>query len=76
MMKTLSHFMSSNERRMSRLLTPDTEKLVYIRDLYVQGFIHEDNLDKVHFYDIPYKMIWQQFNLANQSFLSDWWILY
>jgi len=26
---------------------------------------------------IPYKMnIWQQFNLANQSFLSDWWILY
>jgi len=24
----------------------------------------------------PYKMnIWQQFNLANQSFLSDWWIL-
>jgi len=26
---------------------------------------------------IPYKMnIWWQFNLANQSFLSDWWILY
>jgi len=24
-----------------------------------------------------YKMnIWQQFNLANQSFLCDWWILY
>jgi len=26
---------------------------------------------------IPYKMnIWRQFNLANESFLSDWWILY
>jgi len=26
---------------------------------------------------LPYKMnIWWQFNLVNQSFLSDWWILY
>jgi len=26
---------------------------------------------------IPYNMnTWQQFNLVNQSFLSDWWILY
>ena len=44
MMKTLSYFMSINERRMSCLLTNDTEKLPYLRDLYVQGIIHEDKV--------------------------------
>ena len=45
MMKTLSYFMSINERRMSCLLTNDTEKLPYLRDLYVQGIIHEDKVE-------------------------------
>ena len=44
MMKTLGYFMSLNERRMSCLLTPDTEKLPYYRDLYVQGFINKDKV--------------------------------
>jgi len=35
------------------------------------------NLINNFFYSIPYKMnIWRQFNLVNQSFLSDWRILY
>ena len=30
---------------MSCLLTNDTEKLPYLRDLYVQGIIHEDKVE-------------------------------
>ena len=34
---------------MSCLLTPDTEELEYMRDLYVQGFIYEGKVHLVLF---------------------------
>jgi len=40
MMKTLAFFMTSGERKLSRLLTKDTRELEYLRDLFVQGFVH------------------------------------
>ena len=40
MMKTLAFFMTSGERKLSRLLTKDTRHLEYSRDLFVQGFVH------------------------------------
>ncbi|XP_065903865.1 uncharacterized protein [Dysidea avara] len=52
MMKTLAFFMTPDERKLSRMLTADTRQLEYLRDLYVQGFIHTGKLKR-----LPVKII-------------------